>query len=340
MPVLQPPDEDDKDSIGAIDVAISPNNPDIVLATTWDKVRAAGRADLRQGLEALPVDRRRAHLDRRAAGAAADQLRRRGPAARRHVRRPDGHRVRADRARSRVPDLEHRRSATSTASSPRRTTARTGPRSARRQAASLQQISGGFAWWFGRVWVDPQDEDHVFVAGIQLAESINGGESWTLNGAVHADQHAMAWDPFVADRVYLGNDGGFYRNNDNGGSGTPWTKTAEDGDHAVLRHGLQRAGRPAAQRRHAGQQLAQELAGRRQRHRRLGLLRRRRRHDEPDRPGGPELLLRVLPVRRLLGVHAGRQPRDPDPRRAQELGGAAGVQGRPTPRSSTAPRST
>ena len=37
-----------------------------------------GRPHLRQGLEALPLDRRRAHLDRRAAGTAPDQLRLRG----------------------------------------------------------------------------------------------------------------------------------------------------------------------------------------------------------------------------------------------------------------------
>jgi photosystem II stability/assembly factor-like uncharacterized protein len=82
-----------------------------------------------------------------------------------------------------------------------------------------------YGWWFGRVWVDPQDPDHVFQAGLYLAESTNGGQTFTglLNSAnVHADQHAMAWDPKVPGRVYLGNDGGVYRSDDNGLSNRPW----------------------------------------------------------------------------------------------------------------------
>jgi len=92
---------------------------------------------------------------------------------------------------------------------------------------TLQTISGGFAWWFGRVWVDPRDTDHVWVAGVSLAESQNGGVNWSTSGSVHADQHALAWDPFNKDRVYLGNDGGFYKSDSNGSVSAPWTKTAK-----------------------------------------------------------------------------------------------------------------
>ena len=56
----------------------------------------------------------------------------------------------------------------------------------------LQTITGGFAWWFGEVWVDPQDEDHVFVAGVQLAESVNGGESLDAQRS-GARRPARAW---------------------------------------------------------------------------------------------------------------------------------------------------
>jgi photosystem II stability/assembly factor-like uncharacterized protein len=90
----------------------------------------------------------------------------------------------------------------------------------------LQQISGGFAWWFGRVYVDPVDPMHVFVAGVNLAESFNGGQTWTLSFAVHADQHGLEWDPFNATKVYLGNDGGSYWSNSNGAARGQWFKTA------------------------------------------------------------------------------------------------------------------
>ncbi len=82
---------------------------------------------------------------------------------------------------------------------------------AQTSGGTLQSISGGFAWWFGRVYVDPINPQHVFVAGVSLAESFNGGATWTdIADAVHADQHGLEWDPFTPNRVYLGNDGGFY----------------------------------------------------------------------------------------------------------------------------------
>jgi len=78
---------------------------------------------------------------------------------------------------------------------------------------------GGFGWWFGRLWVDPVNQEHVFAAGVSMRRSSNGGATWSNVPGLHADQHAMAWDPAVANRVYVGNDGGTYRSNANGVSG-------------------------------------------------------------------------------------------------------------------------
>jgi photosystem II stability/assembly factor-like uncharacterized protein len=92
-------------------------------------------------------------------------------------------------------------------------------------------VTGGFvyAWWFGRVYVDPKDPDHVFATGVNMSESTDGGVSFGSSSGLHADQHAMAWDPKVAKRVYVGNDGGFYRSDDNGtsfkhGEYMPWNQ--------------------------------------------------------------------------------------------------------------------
>ncbi len=89
---------------------------------------------------------------------------------------------------------------------------------------ALDAADGGFAWWFGRLWVDPDDADHVFSAGVPMMESHNGGASWTRGTGIHADQHALAFDPHTADRVYVGNDGGLYWSNQNGNVIGPWTK--------------------------------------------------------------------------------------------------------------------
>jgi photosystem II stability/assembly factor-like uncharacterized protein len=113
--------------------------------------------------------------------------------------------------------------------------------------------SGGYQWWFGHVWVDPTNENHVFSADVNLRESFDGGQTWHSSLGVHADQHAMEWDPNVPGRIYLGNDGGTYRSDSNGASGSwvhasyePWNQSyhlavASD-DASRLATGLQDQG--------------------------------------------------------------------------------------------------
>ncbi|MEV4813158.1 WD40/YVTN/BNR-like repeat-containing protein [Micromonospora avicenniae] len=86
-----------------------------------------------------------------------------------------------------------------------------------------QASQSTFSWWFGKLFVDPSDADHVFLTGVNLMRSTNGAQSFSSVGGVHADQHTMRWDPKVPGRVYLGNDGGFYRSQANGASG--WVKS-------------------------------------------------------------------------------------------------------------------
>jgi len=93
--------------------------------------------------------------------------------------------------------------------------------------AAYPGSQGGFGWWFGRLWVDPANPDHLFVAGVNLRESINGGLTWFNSGGLHADQHAMEWDPNNAGRVYEGNDGGLYRSDANGATQT-WVKAEHE----------------------------------------------------------------------------------------------------------------
>jgi hypothetical protein len=76
-----------------------------------------------------------------------------------------------------------------------------------------------FEWWFGRLYVDPVNKNHLFKTDVSLRRSSDGGATWVNVGGPHADQHTMAWDPNVPNRVYLGDDGGMYRSDANGDSG-------------------------------------------------------------------------------------------------------------------------
>ncbi|MDT4930025.1 MAG: hypothetical protein QOF92_2892 [Pseudonocardiales bacterium] len=80
--------------------------------------------------------------------------------------------------------------------------------------------NSGYEWWFGRIWVDPANENHLFNADVNLRESTDGGATWHISTGPHADQHIMAWDEKVSGRVYLGNDGGVYRSDSNGATKT------------------------------------------------------------------------------------------------------------------------
>ncbi len=89
--------------------------------------------------------------------------------------------------------------------------------------------NSGYSWWFGRIWVDPGNENHLFVADVSLRQSTNAGTTWSNLTTPHSDQHAMAWDLSTinttdqsTERVYLGNDGGVYHSDTDGTANAGW----------------------------------------------------------------------------------------------------------------------
>jgi photosystem II stability/assembly factor-like uncharacterized protein len=212
-------------STGAIDVAIDKANPDVMLATTWDKIRDeksriygphsyvyrstdGGRTWTNVQNAPLPQSETNPALQ------TPDNL-----VGRMGVAFSDSD---ANRAYLISSTARGNFNGFFTSTDAGATWAPVGATS----GGVLQNISGGFAWWFGGVYVDPVNPQHVFLDGVNLAESLNGGTTWTTSNTVHADQHGVAFDPFTANKVYLGNDGGFYRSLVNGAARGLWTKTA------------------------------------------------------------------------------------------------------------------
>lgn len=68
-----------------------------------------------------------------------------------------------------------------------------------------------FMWWFGKIFVDPTNEDVVYVASLNMHVSLDGGNTWNeiFEGA-HVDQHALYINPNQPEELILGNDGGVY----------------------------------------------------------------------------------------------------------------------------------
>lgn len=68
---------------------------------------------------------------------------------------------------------------------------------------------GGFAWFFGQMRVNPNNDNDIFILGVRMYRTLDGGASWqNVNGGMHVDHHDLVFD---GDRIYVGNDGGAYR---------------------------------------------------------------------------------------------------------------------------------
>lgn len=124
-----------------------------------------------------------------------------------------------------------------------------------------------YGWWFGRIFVDPLDPLHIHVAGLVAVRSETGGTVLDYIPNVHADQHAVEWHPTLPNIVYLGNDGGVFRNDAGGrslewipGIDEPWTQhysvNISQQDHTRLVSGLQDNG---VNRNYGGIRNPQEL---------------------------------------------------------------------------------
>lgn len=80
-----------------------------------------------------------------------------------------------------------------------------------------------FAWYFGKICVNPFNPEDIWMLGVYTLRSLDGGNTWEIGAgfeqAVHADHHDIC---FVdAQTILLATDGGLYKSTDKGES---WAK--------------------------------------------------------------------------------------------------------------------
>ncbi|MEL6866626.1 MAG: T9SS type A sorting domain-containing protein [Bacteroidota bacterium] len=81
----------------------------------------------------------------------------------------------------------------------------------------LSSVFSSFGWFFGNVRVDPKNPDDVFVLGQSLYRSQDGGDSWEFATAnMHVDFHGLEYANDDSDFIVIGNDGGLYISEDGG----------------------------------------------------------------------------------------------------------------------------
>ncbi|HEV7798690.1 MAG TPA: hypothetical protein VGO73_11065 [Pyrinomonadaceae bacterium] len=81
-------------------------------------------------------------------------------------------------------------------------------------------VSRGF--YYTRVRVDPNNENHVYAVASNLFESIDGGKTFrSITGKVHIDYHAFWQDAKNPKRIWVGQDGGVAVSYDGGENWEP-----------------------------------------------------------------------------------------------------------------------
>jgi photosystem II stability/assembly factor-like uncharacterized protein len=76
---------------------------------------------------------------------------------------------------------------------------------------SLEDACGNFGWYFGKIRLNPLNDEDVYFLAILIWRKQAGSNSWMSAAGGHADSHDLIFTP--SGRRYWANDGGVYRNN-------------------------------------------------------------------------------------------------------------------------------
>lgn len=82
----------------------------------------------------------------------------------------------------------------------------------------MERFCGTYGWVFGQIRVDPNDENTVYILGVPLARSKDGGKTWEIirYPGLHGDHHGLWIDPEDSNHLVNANDGGLNISYDGG----------------------------------------------------------------------------------------------------------------------------
>ncbi|SHO61311.1 VPS10 domain-containing protein [Algoriphagus zhangzhouensis] len=72
------------------------------------------------------------------------------------------------------------------------------------------------AWYYSRIFADPQDEEIVYVLNVSYHKSTDGGKTFKSANAPHGDHHDLWIDPNNNQRMVIADDGGAQVSEDGG----------------------------------------------------------------------------------------------------------------------------
>jgi photosystem II stability/assembly factor-like uncharacterized protein len=80
----------------------------------------------------------------------------------------------------------------------------------------MERHSGTYGWVFGQVRVDPNDDKTVYIMGVPLSVSRDGGKTFRELQGMHGDHHGLWIDPDNSGYIVNANDGGIAISYDGG----------------------------------------------------------------------------------------------------------------------------
>jgi photosystem II stability/assembly factor-like uncharacterized protein len=82
-----------------------------------------------------------------------------------------------------------------------------------RSGMDLTENYRGSGYWYCNVTIDPTNSDNIYICGLDMFKSIDGGEIFDRVCNMHVDHHAIFVHPMDPRFGLVGNDGGLYMSN-------------------------------------------------------------------------------------------------------------------------------